>query len=185
MTKFILIGGVAALALAGVAVAQPGQPARAGWGDTDGDGRVSQAEFVAARVAAFTRHDSDGDGTVSAAEAEAAHAARRAEAMERRFARLDANGDGSITREEFAAARDQRRAGRGGHMGGHMGGRMGGWGRGPGVGDGVTRAEVEARAAERFTRMDADGDGYVTAEDRRARMEARRAHRRGPATPAE
>ena len=181
MKRSILIGGAAALLLGGVTVAQSAQP-EGRRGDTDGDGRVSQAEFVAARAAAFARRDADGDGRVTREEAEAARAARRAGALDRRFDRLDANDDGAISRDEFAAAAEHRREGRFARHGARMEGR---WGRIDADGDGLDLAEVEARAAERFARMDADGDGYVTREDRRARMEARRVHRHGPATPTE
>lgn len=174
MTKVLLIGGVAALALAGAAVAQPwgGRDGRSP--DSDGDGRISQAEFVAARAAAFARMDADGDGRVTAEEAQAARAAARTEFMARRFAALDSDGDGMISRAEFEAGHTGRGGfGRDGH------------GRGEMAGEGFTREQAESHAAAMFARMDANGDGYVTPEDRRGRMDGRRGHRRGPAAPAE
>lgn len=175
VTRVALIAGVAVVTAAGAAAAQPWMGRGGQNADADGDGRISQAEFVAARTAAFARMDADGDGRVTAEEAQAARAAARAEMLSRRFARLDVDGDGMISRAEFEA--------------GHQGGQCGFHRRGPGreaSGEGFTREQVEARAAAMFARMDADGDGYVTSDDRRARMEARRGHhRRGPAAPTE
>lgn len=174
MTKILLIGGVAALALAGAAVAQPWGGRDGRTADSDGDGRISQAEFVAARTAAFARMDANGDGRVTAEEVQAARAAARTEFMARRFAALDSDGDGMISRAEFEAGHTGRGGfGRGGH------------GRGEMAGDGFTREQAESRAAAMFARMDANGDGYVTPEDRRGRMDGRRGHRRGPAAPTE
>ncbi|KAF1693676.1 hypothetical protein CSC62_12945 [Pseudoxanthomonas jiangsuensis] len=76
--------------------------------DTDGDGRVSQAEYVAWMGYAFERMDRDGDGVLSAEEQPGgkgrpigldAHRQRLAE----RFKRQDANGDGWLDARELAA----------------------------------------------------------------------------------
>ena len=184
--------------------------------DTDRDGRISQAEFTAKAVERLQAADGNGDGTVTAEERRAAGEARRAEHMTQRFARLDTNNDGAISQAEFEAApamrggRDGRRGGRGEGRGGWardagqggegaraMRGPRGEWGaraeRGP-----VTVEQAQARAAERFARMDANNDGYLTAEDRaanreamterrqerRERMQQRRAVQASPATPS-
>lgn len=47
----------------------------------------------------------------------------------------------------------------------------------------VTRAEASAEADARFARMDADHDGRVTPEERRAAMRAMRAERQGGRRP--
>lgn len=86
------------------------------------------------------------------------------------FARMDQDGDGAVTAEEREALRAQARE------------PVAGRGRGSGMvaradadGDGqVTLAEVEAQARARFERMDADKDGVVTADERRAAFEQRR-----------
>jgi Ca2+-binding EF-hand superfamily protein len=73
--------------------------------DTDGDGRISAAEFAAMAAArghadradkAFSRLDADGDGFLSRAEADKLAA--------RRFSRLDADHDGQVTATERQAA---------------------------------------------------------------------------------
>lgn len=176
--KTLLISGVAAFALASAAVAQDTRGGRAA--DTDGDQRISQAEFLARHLERFDRGDQNRDGTVTGEEMRAAFAARREEMRGRMFERLDSDSDGSISRAEFEARAEQREGRRGGRGGYHRrGGR--GWGHAEVVADGVTRAEAEARANARFARMDADGDGYLTEADREARRERRADRRRGGA----
>ena len=187
MKRTLIVSGLAALTLAagGVAVAQqtPQDPPRHARGDADGDGRVSKAEFVDGRVQRLTALDADRDGSVSVEEMQAGREARRAQAADRMFARLDADGNGAITRAEF----DARRAERAEHRGeGRRGpGRRGGMRRGGHEGMGAARgergpvaiAEAQTRADAAFTRMDVNGDGYLTAEDRQARREQRRSRR--------
>lgn len=76
--------------------------------DTDGDGRVSQAEYLAWMGYAFEKLDRDGDGVLSAAELPGGkgkpvsletHRQRLAE----RFRRQDANGDGYLDAKELSA----------------------------------------------------------------------------------
>lgn len=196
------LGGAAAIAFltvfGGVAVAQttatpaaPQRPARAAMAQP-----VTQAVFVQRRVERLRAADANQDGTVTAEEMRAAGQAKRAERRTAMFDRLDANKDGSISRAEFDAPRaegqrDGQRAGRGergqrgpraAHAGRGQGGgmhrgaeRMGrnGEGRGP-----VVIAEAERKATETFTRLDADHNGTLTAEERRAGMQARRAEMR-------
>lgn len=177
--KTLILGGAAALALAGVAMAQQTPGARLG--DTDGDQRISREEFLTRHLERFDSGDQNRDGTVTGEEMQAAHAARRAEMRGRMFERLDADSDGAISRAEFDAHAGQRQGRRGGWGGHHRrGGR--GWGQAEVAADGVTRAEAEARATAWFARMDANGDGYVSAEDRQARRERRHEARRGGAS---
>ncbi|HET6395638.1 MAG TPA: hypothetical protein VFF91_02245 [Pseudoxanthomonas sp.] len=104
----------AALALAGLVAAWPAvaQVERAAdylaKMDGDGDGRVSQAEYVAWMGYAFERMDRDGDGVLSPAEQPGgqgrpitleSHRQRLAD----RFRRQDANGDGHLDARELAA----------------------------------------------------------------------------------
>lgn len=179
------LGGVAAIAFltvfGGVAVAQtaaPQRPARAAMARP-----VTQAEFVARRVERLRAADANHDGTVTAEEMRAAGQAKRVERRNVLFDRLDANKDGAISRAEFDAPRAQgQRAGRGEHLGrGHRGGmhrgteRMGrnGEGRFP-----IVIADAERKATEAFTRLDANHDGTLTLDERRAGMQARRAEMR-------
>ena len=76
--------------------------------DTDGDGRISQAEYVAWMGYAFERMDADGDGVLAIAELPGGkgkpitleeHRRRLAE----RFVRQDADKDGYLDARELAA----------------------------------------------------------------------------------
>jgi Ca2+-binding EF-hand superfamily protein len=169
---------------------------------------LTRAAVQAQVQARFAEVDSDRDGFVTEAEARARVDARRAERREQngerraaRFARLDANGDGSISRAEFDARpairgedRGERREARGDRRErrrGHRAGRRGHGGMGmahfglrrfaalDGDRDGrVSMAEASARALAMFDRADANRDGTVTAEERRAAREAFRGPRR-------
>lgn len=188
MKKTVVIGGMVAVtfaALAGGVMAQQAQanrPARA-------QAEMTQAAFVDARVARLTAADANNDGTVTAEEHQAAHQAKRAERSDARFSRMDTNGDGSISRAEFDAPREARaeRAGMRGPRGGRGGDRAARMAdRGP-----VVIAEARTKAEQAFARMDADGNGVVTAAERqtvrgerRARMSERRAERAAPPAPA-
>lgn len=167
--KTLMIGGLAALALAGPALAQDGAHGP-GRGDTDGDGRISRAEFLAVAFQRFDAADADRDGILTPGEAQAAREAVRVQLRGRVFEHLDADDDGTISRAEFDAGAE-RRDGRGQGRRGWARGRRG-WGRELEA-DGVTRAEVEARASARFERLDANRDGFLSAEDREARRAAR------------
>ena len=184
MHKTLLVGGLAALTLAsaGVAFAQqaPARPMRA---DADGDSRLSQAEFVGQRVQRLTAMDGDSDGSVTVDERRAAMQARMAGRADARFDRLDANDDGAVSRAEFDAARETGREARADHRGprpmrAHRGpahgqrGMAGREARGP-----VAIADVQTRAEQAFTRLDADHDGFVTADEGRAGRQAMREHR--------
>jgi hypothetical protein len=185
MKKTLFAGGLAGLTLAAAAGAAFAQqpPARGMRADADGDRRLSQAEFVGQRVQRLTTADTNGDGSVTADERRAAMQASRAVRADARFDRLDANDDGSISRAEFDAAREagrQARADRGPRpMRAHSGPARGQRGmprmeaRGP-----VVIADVQTRAEQAFTRLDADQDGFVTAEEGRAARQGMRQDRR-------
>jgi len=98
--------------------------------DTDGDGRISRAEFAAAKQEKFNKLDANNDGVVSADEKAAASTGKKhwwssdkaadkstmdtnqdhqlsateeAAAADRTFNRLDTNSDGYLSESEFAA----------------------------------------------------------------------------------
>lgn len=207
MRKTLVAGALAALTLAagGAALAQqsPERPhARALRADTDGDQRLSRAEFVNARVERLTATDANRDGSVTREEMRGAAQARRAQRADARFDRLDADDDGAISKSEFDARREHRaearaergprRAHRAPHRRAARADRMAE--RGP-----IVIVEAQTRAETAFARLDADQDGFVTAAERRSaraerregrrermaeRREARRAQQASPSAPA-
>lgn len=120
------VAAVAALFIAGSVSAQGmgggrgGPLGMLGRYDSDGDGKISLAEYEAGRMQMFTRMDADGNGSVSFAEIDAAEQAmeqrmqgmgggRGGDRMKARFDEMktaDANGDQSISTDEFKAASD-------------------------------------------------------------------------------
>lgn len=142
--------GLAALAGAGIAVAQTQTPAERPHHnllglDANNDGVLTRQEFDTGRAASF--------------------------------ARLDANSDGQVTREEMRAQRGERgEHGRRGHRGGHRG--MG-LDRADANNDGnVTREEFLARPTAMFARLDANSDGVISASERPQRPERAEGERR-------
>ena len=198
MRKTFLTGlsAIALAAAAGAATAQtpaqtPAQaPARAAGQHAapnprgDMNRQITRAQFVDARVARLTALDANRDGSISVEERQAAMQAKRAERANDRFAKLDANGDGSISRAEFDAGLQVRpdrgpRPERAGRHPGRDGARhaMRGPGREGRERGPVVIADVAAKLGERFDKMDADRDGVISADERRAAMTAHRAER--------
>ncbi len=190
MRKFTLTLSAAALALSCTTIAHAdhhgGQ--RGLNPDAYGDGIVTLAEHTAQVGKMFDRMDVNGDGVLDQADREARQA--------QRFANIDTDGNGELSPAELKAAREahatkrgERRAKMAEHRGKRPQGEMHGPGGGRGPGgpgmvlrgadtDGdksITRAEFEAAAAKRFVRMDADGSGGITAEERKAAHQAMRA----------
>lgn len=180
-------GAIAALALAatmgGAAVAQT--PAPAG---SDRPGRpaaqpISQADFVQRRVERLRAADLNGDGSVTAEEMRTARQAAGTQRRAALFDQLDTDKDGQISRAEFEArsergprARGGERAGRQPHQARRMGGAHRAEGRFP-----IVIADAERKATEAFARLDANGDGVVTPDERqaaRAQMREKRQERR-------
>ena len=123
--------------------------------DADGDGFVSEGEFVTFRAARMKER------------AEAGHKMRGA-AKAPPFSDMDANGDGKLDRDEFTAGRDahMKMMREEGH--GHGGGRGHGEGHGHGPG----------RPMPTFGDLDLDGNGCIDAEEF-ARHQAEHHARRG------
>ncbi|MEL7150425.1 MAG: EF-hand domain-containing protein [Pseudomonadota bacterium] len=92
--------------------------------DSNGDGSISQDEFVAHQVARseeraarmFERLDADGDGTLSR---DVIENEGRGRSGERMISRFDEDNSGGISAEEFEEAKarigERRKGGKGGH----------------------------------------------------------------------
>lgn len=157
MKKFLAIGVAAALSLPAMAAAQPGE--RGMRADTNGDGLIQLSEVEAHAQQRFARLDADGNGAITQAEATEAR-----EKMKAMMAERHASGEG------------KRRGMRG--MRGMRGGEGAMFERADSNGDGqVTFAEFSAPMLERFAKHDADGDGAISADERAAAREARKAAR--------
>lgn len=148
---------------------------------------VSKADFVQRRIERLRAADANGDGQVTAEEMRAYAQARRAERQAARFDRLDANKDGVLDRDEFNTPRARgersegmagRHAGARNHRGGHGGANTRHMARGGESRFPIVIADVERRANEAFARMDANSDGVLTQDERRAAMRANRADMR-------
>lgn len=176
-TRLLAIGTAAAALLAIPAAAQDAAP-NARQQRMMADTTRAQAEQMAGAM--FDRLDVNGDGRLDEAD--------RTARQQARFDRMDTNSDGQLSFEEFTARPERAQRGeqraeranwrgrRGGGM--HMMRMAGAKADGP-----VTKADFVAAALARFDRMDANGDGTVTAEERRA-ARPQRANRQGGQPPA-
>ena len=161
--------------------------------DPFGDATITRADAQAKATAMFDKMDVNHDGKLDGAD--------RTARISEHFDKMDANRDGTLSRQEFIAAHEQAmkdHAGADGDRGprhegmghegmgpegmGHKGmGREGMRPNGPMAGmDGngdrtITRAEFLAGAMKHFDAADANHDGKLTKEERRA---AHQAHRR-------
>jgi Ca2+-binding EF-hand superfamily protein len=81
--------------------------------DADKDGKLTEAELAAHRVAEFAAADTDKSGTLSAEELTAKHLARMtdiaAERTTRMIGQMDDNGDGALSADEMAQTVEGRR----------------------------------------------------------------------------
>jgi len=191
MKQFLIGLSLAALAAGGVAYAQQGMHPMA---DADSDGVVTRAEAQAHAAKAFAFMDANNDGKIDQADRDAMHAKH----MTMMFDAMDADKNGQISRDEFNAA---HAPGKGPGMGmpgmGHRGGMkhegMGGHGMHGGMGKmgmrhggrmmamadadkngSVSQAEFTSAALARFDTADANKDGKVTGDERRAAHEKMR-----------
>lgn len=92
--RILTLAAAAVLALAGMAHAQPMTTTELAALDTDGDGKVSQAEFDAFLDQAFAKLDANGDDYLTVHEATVVMTPEQ-------FAAANANGDGGLSRSEF------------------------------------------------------------------------------------
>ena len=202
MKPTILTLSLSAVALAGggVAIAQERAAERA-QAPRDAEHTITLAAMQQRGERIFARMDANGDGEVSRAEMQSAREARLERRQERRearrnarqasgktarFAMLDLDSSGGLSQEEMATARAQRgdrtgtetatRPARRAAM------RMGKARTMLRAADAdgnraVTRAEFDAALMQRFSRLDADNDGTVTAAERKAARESMRQRR--------
>ncbi len=183
---------VAVMAVATPVIAQQAAPAAARAPQARTAAPVSEADFVARRMQGLRAADANNDGQVTPEERRAHHDKMRAERTEARFTRLDSNADGQISREEFAAGHtrmEHMQRGEGAHrMGAHAGRDRVAGHRGTGhqhmarmnMNDRtIDLATAEQKARENFAALDANRDGQVTREERRAAHQAMREMRRG------
>jgi Ca2+-binding EF-hand superfamily protein len=109
---FLRSGLAAGLALATAALAAQGYPGTPAdylrQMDANGDGRVSEAEYVAYMSRGFRRMDANGDGVLEAAELPGGRGRpvtlrEWQQDLRRQFHRLDRNRDGVLDARELAA----------------------------------------------------------------------------------
>jgi Ca2+-binding EF-hand superfamily protein len=136
--------------------------------DTNGDGRISLDEYLAAASTQFKSIDTKNKGSIDAADLASSPQAmeridHRAEAMVRR---LDTAGNGYVTQDEFVAAAQKRftrldKNGDGKLTPDELTGRWAHGGNAATKGSGQTGKST----AERFDKLDTNHDGVVTMDE--------------------
>lgn len=186
MKKYLIAAALGATALSAVALAAQTTPApapKAMKGDTNADGNVSRAEFLADAAARFTAMDTDKNGQITREERRAAHVAMRG-AMRGMHGGGKRGGSGMAGGDPGDPGMMNDRMGPPppGAENGPLAGmeRMGGRGRGAGGGgrmlerldvdkDGkISRSEYDAMAARAFERASARGISKADFDARQA-----------------
>lgn len=146
--------------------------------DTSGDGVVTFTEFAAHADTRFNTADADANGFVTKDERKAAKQANMAERRAAKFAKTDANSDGVLTLAEIEARTEAKRAERTERTGERPSrkDRVKGEGKrgqkktnrvSPDTdGDGqVSFAEHTVSVQAKFTKLDANADGVLSADE--------------------
>lgn len=152
--------------------------------DANGDGRISLDEYVAAATKRFQSIDTQNKGSITAADIAASPAvARRNQKMAQRlFDKLDANHDGVVTRDEYLAAAAARfDALDTAHSGKLTAQEIAASPKmlrhdefaarrelrhiGAGADGSVTLDQYLAAAKTHFAKLDANGDGFIEADE--------------------
>ena len=196
-TKIALIAAVSIVSLQGLNAQQdhtqkperPGQgPHSKGGGmhlvemDANGDGVITQDEFMAAAVAQgdehvtelLARYDTNEDSVITADEVSTVHAAAIEERLLGILARWDANEDGQLTEDELESAGTRGRGHR--HVLNQFDADQDGT---------ITSDELLAAGAEMLDErvngvlenLDANGDGNITADEVTAALDAKTVER--------
>lgn len=116
--------------------------------DTDGDGKVTQDEFIAAMQKRFGSSDSTGS-------------ANRPDAA-KIFQRADSDGDGSISLDEFKASFKAMRGSGGAHGTRHAHGSGGPPSETPAAGGQGGKTSASEKTPQVFDEMDTNQDGVVS-----------------------
>ena len=174
LTNKLPLIALAAVALAGAAIAQPPGHGRGPGGpfgllamDSNADGKLTRSEFDAGQRTRFAEIDTNKDGTATPEEFKAFHDANRAEMSKVRFNAVDTDKNGQLSQAELAAAKDAK-GGPDGSRGEHRGERHHGKDRGEHGKRGgpdakpVSLTEFSAPGVDAFNRADANKDGVVT-----------------------
>lgn len=103
--------------------------------DMDGDGALSEEDWMRGLITQLEQFDADADGKIDLDEFRAFYAVAFAERIVDRFQQLDADGDGAITADEMAVAAQVMARNSHGMMGGSMSGMSGMMGGGAMIGD--------------------------------------------------
>lgn len=69
--------------------------------DSNGDGKVTREEFLAASKERFERMDADKNGKISSEELRSYMIERRDARIQDKFKRIDADNDGNVSRDEY------------------------------------------------------------------------------------
>lgn len=148
--------------------------------DTNSDGQISKAEMEAAHAARMEKRGDKmggrgGKRMENMTDAQKAEwQAKKAERQAGHFTAMDTDKNGSLSEAEFTAGHAMMREGKGERAGkrGHMGhGGKGGMmmqNADTNADGAISQAEFAAAALTRFDGMDADKNGVVTKEERKA-----------------